>query len=111
MFFIKLVLILPAPVSAPVKYISPNDLFIDSSYNSQLSQTLEALIQCESGWEHDRYGDTGRAYGLLQFWKGTFNQYCEGDYYSAQDQLICGEEMLEAGLGFHWSCYNKLYAS
>ena len=67
-------------------------------------QRFTNLIRCESTFNKTAIRDSGRAYGLLQFHKPTFNQYCEGDYYNYNDQLNCGAEMLSRGLAYHWTC-------
>lgn len=62
------------------------------------------LIRCESTFNKTAIGDSGRAYGLLQFHKPTFEQYCQGDYYNYQDQLECGAYLISKGYARLWSC-------
>ena len=62
------------------------------------------LIYCESTFDENAIGDNGKAFGLLQFHKPTFNQYCEGDYYNMNDQLNCAAKMIKNGLSYKWSC-------
>lgn len=69
---------------------------------------LYKVVQCESSWRDDVYGDGGRAFGLAQFHKPTFEQYCEGDYCNAYDQLECMTIMIKDGLGRHWTCWKNL---
>jgi hypothetical protein len=66
------------------------------------------VANCESGIRHDVFGDNGKAFGIYQYWKGTFKQYCEGSYYSAKDQIDCAVRMINEGQGSHWSCYRRL---
>ena len=69
---------------------------------------LSKVIMCESGFRHDNvFGDNGKAYGILQYHKSTFDQFCEGDYYDLNDQLKCGAIMFSQGLQYHWSCFNN----
>lgn len=66
-------------------------------------------IKCESSFQHDGlYGDHGLAYGIAQFHEDTFKQFCEGDYKNMQDQLNCAAQMINRGLGNHWSCYKRI---
>jgi len=67
-------------------------------------QRFTNLIRCESTFNKTAIGDSGRAYGLLQFHKPTFEQYCQGDYYNHNDQLNCGAEMIGRGLAWNWTC-------
>jgi hypothetical protein len=83
-------------------------VFISQEYGLDETQLL-TTIQCESGFSYDPDGhnDGGLAYGVAQFHKPTFKQYCQGDYYSAKDQLRCLAEMWVDGEQGHWSCYNN----
>ena len=79
---------------------------------SQLLQT----IKCESGFRHagvfgDWNGDKHLAYGLAQFHQPTFNEFCEGSYYSAEDQLECMAQMFANKKQFHWSCWKRYFTS
>lgn len=73
---------------------------------------LYCLIKNESSWRTDIYGDKGRAYGLLQFHRPTFERYSEKyglvlDYYSPIDQIILAELMINENFNniTHWSVY------
>jgi hypothetical protein len=72
--------------------------------NGISEQRFLSLIKCESSLNKEAIGDSGRAYGLLQFHKPTFKQYCEGNYYNYLDQLQCGASMIKSGLSYHWTC-------
>ena len=83
---------------------------IAEEYGLDESQLLYT-IACESSFRHTGvYGDSGLAYGLAQFHKPTFDGYCNGDYYSAKDQLECMAQMWSAGQQRHWSCWKRLIA-
>jgi len=70
------------------------------------------VIKCESNFRHaNLYGDGGEAFGVAQFHRDTFDKNCKGDYYNANDQLICFSEMFKKGLKNHWSCWKKLLTS
>lgn len=71
------------------------------------------VISCESGWIHESYGDNGKAYGLAQFHKDTFNWLAmlKGgrlNYYNAQDQFDLLVWAIENNYGYLWTCYRKL---
>ena len=70
-----------------------------------------AVIKCESNFRHENvYGDGGRAYGLCQFHKPTFDDNCEKcNYYSIDDQIDTMAKMFSLGLQHHWTCYKKLF--
>jgi hypothetical protein len=82
--------------------------YIASKYSLDESE-LSRVINCESSYRTTAIGDGGLAYGLLQFHKPTFDGFCEGDYYSAKDQLECAGKMFQTPkLKLHWSCYKML---
>lgn len=62
------------------------------------------LIQCESGFNEKAIGDKGKAFGLLQFHRPTFDLYCKGEYTNPKDQIRCGAEMISQNLAYHWVC-------
>ncbi len=69
---------------------------------------VQDMIICESGGRTDVCGDHGTSCGILQFKKKTFDLYCKGDWLNSQDQIKCAFDMIEKGLGNHWSCYSKI---
>ena len=66
------------------------------------------LIQQESSWNPQAKGDKGKAFGLLQFHKNTFqfysNKYGHNDYlyYNPEHQIALAVEMISNGLIKHW---------
>lgn len=86
-----------------IRYVSRKYLIDESEFM--------AVIKCESNFRIDALGDSGKAFGLLQFHKSTFDQYCKGDYHSPKDQLSCGASMFQTPkLKLHWTCW-KMYIS
>ena len=78
---------------------------IVAEYGADFYKTVE----CESGFKHEGlFGDNGKAYGILQFHRPTFNAFCKGDYYNLEDQLECGVMMFKQGLQHHWTCYSMI---
>lgn len=77
-------------------------------------QVLWNLAVCESGMRHDGiYGDNGRAYGLMQFHRRTFDWFkkmagresmrIENMY----DQIVLAAWAIKNGFGEHWTCFRK----
>jgi hypothetical protein len=77
-------------------------------YGIEKSELMQ-VIECESGFKVKVKGDSGKAYGLLQFHKPTFKGFCKGDYYSPKDQLECAGQMFQTPkLKLHWTCFKKI---
>lgn len=78
---------------------------------------LSRVIMCESGFRHDGvFGDSGKAYGIAQFHKPTFEMWnkergVDLDYYNLEDQLDLMAWAFSKGELYkkHWTCYSKLY--
>ena len=74
---------------------------------------IECLIKKESMWNAYAVGDSGNAFGLLQFWRSTFDFYKEKygeewlEYENPLHQIILADLMLKDNLWFHWTTYNK----
>ncbi|QGH73346.1 MAG: transglycosylase-like protein [Siphoviridae sp. cttb18] len=69
-------------------------------------EKLYSTINCESTFRHEGlFGDSGKAYGIAQFHKPTFDLFCDGEYTDQNDQLFCFAKMVKEGLGSHWTCY------
>lgn len=73
------------------------------------------LVDCESGWRHRKddgslvMGDSGLAYGLLQFHWSTFygfaKQYgLDYDIYDPYNQIDLSLRMIRDGYHYHWTC-------
>ena len=72
---------------------------------------IKNVINCECGLNkpHEKcWGDNSKAFGRCQFWRSTFNAYCEGDYYNETDQVNCMAKMFSEGEAHNWTCYTKL---
>ena len=141
LIFIALSLLLPVSVGAPKIPLFQEDRLILIEGNSLVSRQssvfcndLEGylwetadkynvdyekmwnLIQCESAWNPQAEGDEGKAFGLLQFHKPTFEFYCDKykhsdySYYNPENQITLAVEMISNGLGKeHWkNCSQQL---
>jgi len=85
----------------------------------EISERLACILKCESNGNTEALGDyfngEPRAFGCLQFWRGTFNQYCvreyglarEEDFMNCEIQKECAYKMIEQGLEDHWTCNKK----
>lgn len=79
----------------------------ETSYSTKC--IADAIIQCESGGSMI-YGDNGMAYGVAQFWQGTFNMMKDAsgmywlDYYSGDDQRKLLMWAIDNNLLNHWTC-------
>ena len=65
------------------------------------------LAFCEASLNHDQWGDLDLkypTYGIFQFQKRTFNQYCEGNYKNESDQIFCAARLIKEGKKYLWSC-------
>jgi soluble lytic murein transglycosylase-like protein len=67
------------------------------------------IAKCESGLNPTVYGDSGKAYGLYQFHRGTFEMFAkeaglELDYYNPEHQIILANWAFAQGYYSHWTC-------
>jgi len=75
---------------------------------------IRCLIQCESGYNPNATGDSGLAFGILQFHKPTFDTYSERykmelDYRNPVHQIVLCDLMLQEDFKnvSHWTCWNS----
>jgi hypothetical protein len=71
---------------------------------------IRCLIYYESKGNPTAVGDGGNAYGVLQFWKPTWEMYCVKkfgltDYTDPRQQIICADYMLQQNWNNirHWT--------
>ena len=55
---------------------------------------IKCLAKHESDFNPKAVGDNGKAIGLLQFWRETWDRYCEGDIWDPYLQAQCADKML-----------------
>jgi hypothetical protein len=78
-------------------------------------ELISCLIEHESSGRHDElFGDSGLAYGILQFHEDTFNRYSakyglELDYKDAESQILLANYMLSDNIAnvINWTVYPK----
>lgn len=85
---------------------------VSEPYNVN-TDILKRVAWCESSYRYNVYGDGGKAYGIYQFHKPTFDHFSkklgeELNYYSSYDQAKLAAYMFENGKQSHWTCYNKI---
>lgn len=79
------------------------------SYYDKYKATIDCLIKFESSGNPEAIGDSGRAIGILQFHRPTFERYCVKKYgyrnniWDSEIQVNCASEMINEGLIYHWS--------
>jgi len=83
-------------------------------YGVSMHNEIDCLIKYESGGREDVYGDNGKAYGILQFHRPTFELYStkyelDIDYKNPEHQIILAEKMLKDGLAYHWTPWRKCF--
>jgi len=71
---------------------------------------IEDLVECESGGNPDALGDNGRAHGVLQFHRPTFEQYAplagviNPDIWNEEQQRRTANYMISIGEICQWTC-------
>jgi hypothetical protein len=75
----------------PDKEIKPLDIFLTKTRNKTKAEQIEMweVIDCESGFNPNAKSNTSTASGISQFINKTWNNYCEGDVFNAEDNLNC----------------------
>ena len=78
------------------------------------AEVMSRVIAGESGFQCDIYGDSGKAFGIAQFHRPTFNAFSKElgetlDYYSCEDQIKLMAWALSKGYGRHWTVYRWYY--
>jgi hypothetical protein len=80
----------------------------------KIQKEMLNIITCESDGQHDGlYGDNGKAYGVAQWHKRTFDElkakaFMPGlNYRSKHDQIKLLEWALRNGYDIRWSCSTK----
>lgn len=112
MFLARLIGLIPSREFEVRNETSPQPIQ-QSRLEVSYEQLAYKIIECESNWRPDVYGDNGRAYGLAQFHKPTFYWLSklagkDLDYYEPQHQIELLIWALENGRGYLWSCYKQI---
>lgn len=70
---------------------------------------LTKVVNCESSWNSS--ARTSVSYGIAQFTKPTFKEYCKGEYTNAKDQLTCMASVFKKKMMSRWDCWRSLYGT
>jgi len=92
-------------------FTAKTDILLDlelvaQKYGLNVKRFINLSI-CESTLTHDQWGDLYLkypVYGIFQFQKRTFNQYCEGEWKNETDQISCAARLISEGKSYLWSC-------
>lgn len=76
-------------------------------------KTAKAVAYCESEYKANAVGDHGKAYGVYQFHRATFEMFSKQmgeklDYYNPEDNIKLAIWALANDKENHWSCYKKI---
>lgn len=72
------------------------------------------IARCESEFRYDVKGDGGKAYGVYQFHKPTFEEFKVAfgdtslDYKNPKDAIQLAMWAISQGKQNHWTCYEKV---
>lgn len=111
----------PALAQAPereVKDFSVKEMIsYFANYYGASEKEVYTTIKCESGFNPKAVGDGGKATGLAQYHKPTFDRFSkllgeDLDYYSAHDQIKLTAMIFAKYPQYkkHWTCYTKHFA-
>jgi hypothetical protein len=121
-----MVVTVPRVTAAPIIDSKPDLSSKDGivAYIQELSsgrhiEPFQAIIACESQFNHHQYGDGGAAFGLAQFHEPTFQSMklqaikdgepFENLYYKdQQSQLLLMAWAIEHRMKGHWTCSKKV---
>ena len=122
LILIALFLLLGVKATSSKQEIPLSDCFLEASRIPYYPQPqtygalIEELVECESGGNPEALGDDGRAHGVLQFHRPTFERYCVdrygyvNDIWNEEIQRECAKEMIEENFNnvANWTCYESI---
>ena len=84
-----------------------------SEINGVDPKLISKVIECESQNNHKAKGDGGKAFGVMQYHKQSFENHAKLygeklDYYSAHDQIKLGTWAIANGKGREWTAYRAI---
>lgn len=88
-------------------------LYEQVEYDYKKFSTIKKVIDGESGWNPNAVGDSGKAKGVAQFHKPTFDDFSrlsgiEGSYEDPYDQIKLMIWAFNNNLESHWTVWRKL---
>lgn len=73
---------------------------------------MKNIAWCESNFIEDAQNPHSTAGGVMQYLDSTFENYCSGDKFDADDNIRCAAKMISNGGISHWNasrgCWSEL---
>ena len=98
----------------PISSVTHSKALLSQIGTEDVDSLIQCLIRYESSGNQDAIGDNGRAIGVLQFHKPTFDAYSQRyglklDRYNENDQIRLARLMLKENINNlrHWTVYPK----
>jgi hypothetical protein len=99
-----------SPVLA--KLNNENLIYIQYAHTRAIDENISPvkfvkLLNCESGWDKTAIGDKGKANGIAQFHKRTYDTFADnyglvGSYKNPYSQINLASQMISDGLANQW---------
>lgn len=94
--------------------IDPKQYIILFAQRYQVNEDLLLdVAYCESRFNQNARGDSGKAIGIFQFWQGTWDSFSKDfgeilDINSVHDQAKLAAWAFSTGKQLHWTCFRIL---
>jgi hypothetical protein len=90
-------------------------VYIADNMGLNRTQMYQTLV-CESNLKYNAVGDNGRAFGVAQFHKATWDLFNKKrgthlNYYSTKDQILMMGWAFKNDLQRNWSCWKYYFSS
>lgn len=98
----------------PPKPLTPQEYIKVYAKEYEVSEKLLlSVAYCESKYNEKAIGDNGKAYGIFQFHRQSFDRFKKElgedlDYSSAKDQAKLAAFAFSKGYQHHWTCFEKV---
>jgi hypothetical protein len=92
---------LTAPMILTTDFYSKVDVehLLKAKY-PEMTNLLMDLIDCESGFNPSKCGDSGVSCGILQIQEQTFKDWsCNGEWKDSENQVDCSVPVIKSGIG------------
>ena len=102
---------------ANIEYSIPEKIAIEAKLQGVDPAILVEVSRCESNFNNLAVGDHGKARGLFQFWRGTFDTFKEEagmpqlEYTNENDQIKLAAWAFANQKQSHWTCFSKVVAT
>ena len=111
----------PEPIKNPLEALSetptPSEIkeaIVFLAINKELGKDFYQTLFCESSLRYNAVGDGGKAYGVAQYHKPTWDYFnklrgTNLNYKNTAHQLEMTAWAFKNKLQGHWTCWNNLY--